>query len=580
MFKSDFVAALEDYKRARRKAAVQELLAKLTGTPDETQLLSYDDVRQKLQAIEKSSQRLEDIPLDAIVGSVGRYHDFNRKFLPKSSISQDRWAVVKVTSQTQSGLPPIEVYQIGGAYFVKDGNHRVSVARQMGNKYIQAYVTEVETRVDLTPEITPDEVIIKGEQVRFLEKTKLDQSIPDLDISATTAGAYPTLLEHIAVHRYYMGIEQQREIPFEEASEDWYKKVFTPVVNIINHRDLLHDFPDRTAVDLYLWAADHRASLSQEVGWDVGSEAALSDIWEKFSPQKGKSFTALLRRSLAWLIPDVLEGGPPSGTWRERLLQKSVLEHLFNDLTVAVDSSQNAWKALEMAILLAGIENSRIHGIHIESEGSSHDSSYHDQLQVEFTRRCQQAGVGNHDLTFTEGEISKILLEQANFADLVILPLNHPPEEGPLERLSSGITTLIRNCPVPLLTVPDNPTRLHEILLAFDGSIKSREAMYLAAYLGTQRGMSITVMISSQGVNKPGTVQDQARSYLSKFPLKVSYLITDDQVANAINKLRTEREIDLVMMGGYGGRLIIGLMLGSVLDQVLREVELPVLICR
>jgi len=164
MFKSDYIKALDDYKKARRGASVQELLARLAGNDEGTELHSYDEVRQQLQAIEKSAEHLEDIPLDAIVGSVGRYHDFTRKFLPKASINQDRWARVMASSQGLSGLPPIDVYRIGEVYFVRDGNHRVSVARQMDSTAIQAYVTNVETKVDLTPDFTPDDLIIKSDR--------------------------------------------------------------------------------------------------------------------------------------------------------------------------------------------------------------------------------------------------------------------------------------------------------------------------------------------------------------------------------------------------------------------------------
>lgn len=219
MFKNDYLTALEDYNKARRSASIQELLARLSGSPENAALFSYDDVRQRLRAIQKGSEHLAEIPLDAIVGSVGRYDDFTRKFLPKKSIDQSRWARVMAISQGLSGLPAIEVYRIGDVYFVKDGNHRVSVARQKGNSSIQAYVTVVNTKVSLPIDITPDELIIKGEQVKFLELTKLDRSIPGADLSATTPGAYPSLLEHIAVHRHFMGIEQEREILFSEASE-------------------------------------------------------------------------------------------------------------------------------------------------------------------------------------------------------------------------------------------------------------------------------------------------------------------------------------------------------------------------
>jgi len=123
-----YAQAIIDFQNARRKADMQTLLSLLTGKSNE--LLSYEDVRQKLRAIEGSRRELQDIPLDAIVGSVGRYTDFNRDFLPRNESDQHRWVRVMVEATGLTGLPPIEVYQVGEVYFVLDGNHRVSVARQ------------------------------------------------------------------------------------------------------------------------------------------------------------------------------------------------------------------------------------------------------------------------------------------------------------------------------------------------------------------------------------------------------------------------------------------------------------------
>jgi nucleotide-binding universal stress UspA family protein len=580
MFKSDFYKALEDYKKARRSAAVQELLARLSGSPEEAALLSYDDVRQQLRAVQKSAERLAEIPLDAIVGSVGRYHDFTRKFLPKKSISGERWARVMATSQGLAGLQAIEVYQIGEAFFVKDGNHRVSVARQMGNSTIQAYITEVETKVALPPDITPDELIIKGEQVNFLEKTRLDQSLPDADLTATKPGAYPTLLEHIAVHRYYMGLEQQREIPFQDAAEHWYRSVFQPVLDIILQRYLLRDFPGRTATDMYLWAADHRAALADQVGWDIGPEAALSDLSEKHSRYHRRTFPRFIKQVVNALIPDLLESGPPPGTWREKLTSMTVLESLFSNLILALDDSRNAWNALDMAILVARAENSRIHGIHIHEHFTGSSNQVHDQFRIDFENKCRAGGVPDFDFMLTEGEIWKILTEQSRYADLVILPLNHPPEDTPLERLSSGITTLIRSCPVPVLTVPVRPFSLRTIVLAYDGSLKAREALFISAYLGTQLGSSLRVLTSREGTTRADSIQAEVKTYLEDFPLKAEYILTDENVSSAISTLARQETIDLVLIGGYGGSSLLPVMLGSVVDQVLREIQLPILIAR
>ena len=128
--------AVQDFLRARRRAGLTEVLAVLSGR--EAPLLSYDEVRRRLHAVETPTQKLEDVPLDAIVGSVGRTQDFTREFLPRSDADKARWVGVRVAMTGLSGTPPVDLYRIGDAYFVRDGNHRVSVARQLGAKFIQA----------------------------------------------------------------------------------------------------------------------------------------------------------------------------------------------------------------------------------------------------------------------------------------------------------------------------------------------------------------------------------------------------------------------------------------------------------
>jgi len=580
MFKSDYYKALDDYKRARRSANIQALLARLTGDTQEMELLSYEEVRRQLKAIKLSAEHLAEVPLDAIVGSVGRYHDFTKKFLPKKSIDQNRWARVMAETHSLSGLSPIDVYKIGEVFFVKDGNHRVSVARQMGNTTIQAYITEVETKVDLSPDFKPDDLIIKTEFVNFLEKTKLDHLKPEADLNATKPGAYPTLLENIGVHQYFMGIEQQREIPYPEAVSNWYEVVFFPVVNIIRRRGLLRNFPDRTETDLYLWAADHRAELEQEIGWDIGPEAALTDLAEKQSPLTKQPIRDFFTGQLKRIIPDVFLEGPPPGTWREKLSKMTVLEYLFSDLIVALDNSPNSWNALDQAIIIARMENSRIHGIHVHPKVTETSRKEHLHLQQEFESRCLNADCNQFDFLVSAGEISKTITEHARFADLVVLPLNHPPGDKPINRLSSGLTTLIRSCPIPILTVPRKPTQLKKIVLAYDGSFKAIEAMYLAVYLGSQMQSSLKVLTSTSGLEDPISILDEAKAYLSPFPIESKYILSKSSIPDEIGQIHRDGEVDLLLIGGYGGGPMLDIMLGSVVDQILREIQLPILICR
>src|SRR5690606_19078844 len=127
----------------------------------------------------------EDVPLDAIVGSVGRYQDFTREFLPLVNEDRHRWVGVKLAMTGLSGVPPVELYRIGSAYFVKDGNHRVSVARQLGAKTIHAYVTPVRTRVPIDADFDHDELIMASEYNDFLLETRIDELRPQADLRVT-----------------------------------------------------------------------------------------------------------------------------------------------------------------------------------------------------------------------------------------------------------------------------------------------------------------------------------------------------------------------------------------------------------
>jgi nucleotide-binding universal stress UspA family protein len=593
MSQREYHYALEDYQRARRQAAVQEMLARVTGSEHKQQLLSYEEVRRKLQAIERSAQHLKEIPLDAIVGSVDRYTDFTRKFLPRKSISPSRWARVMSYTRGLTGLPPIEVYQIGEVYFVRDGNHRVSVARRMGAKAIQAYVTKVETRVEVTPDLDPDQLIIKAEEVNFLERTRLDRTRPEADLTATTAGAYPTILEHIDVHRYFMGLEEEREIPYPEAAAHWYDVVYLPVVEIIRRRDLLRDFPERTEADLYLWVAKHRQALQEEIGWDIGSEAALTDLADRHRPSFWRRMLIKVERKLRELLPDFLQVGPPPGTWRIRRGKSPSSAQLFSDILAALDDSPQAWSALAQAARTAALEHSSLHGIHIHPPGAPSGRAgagkepdqqdleeTHREIKERFARVCRGAGLERFDFQIVKGDVDRVLCSKARFTDLVVLPLNHPPGENRLERLDSGLRILIRSCPQPLLAVPGEPSPLDQAVLAYDGSPKSREALYIAAYLAGRLSARLTVVTSSDGLEKAPRIQDEARDYLQSHHVQADYFTTERPIAEEILSRVSEGGHNLILVGGYGSGPLVEVMLGSVVDEILRGSRQPVLICR
>lgn len=274
------VAAKQEFRLARRKAALEALLSKVTGKHDD--LLVFDEIRKTLALAHPNRELLKDIPLDSIVGTVSRYHDFNRQFYPLTDSDEDRWARVKELVDIQ-GLEPIEVYQVGDIYFVLDGNHRVSVARQNEAKTIEAYVKEFRAPVEVGPEDNLEDVVLRIERKELMEDTQLDKIRPDVEIRVTLTGRYWEILEHIEVHRYFMGLEQDREIPMKEAVASWVDHVYLPAVKAIREKKVLDDFPGRTETDLYLWLKKHQWELEKALQRIVPDWDAAQDLKMRFS---------------------------------------------------------------------------------------------------------------------------------------------------------------------------------------------------------------------------------------------------------------------------------------------------------
>ncbi len=288
----DITAAEKSYLSARRKAGLRALLAALTGRPN--RLLRWDEVQDKLRIGGRIDRGLQTVPVEKIVGSVNRYRDFDRAFLPTQDVTAERWMNISRAYYAEEALPPVTLYKVGEVYFVVDGNHRVSVARQRGQAFIDAEVIEAQARVPLTPDMDATDLEIAGEYAEFLERTRFDELFPGAELHPTIAGGYHRLLEHIAVHRYFMGIEQQRDISDEEAVRDWYCNVYQPLVAIIRERDLLKEFTRRSEADLYLWIMEHWHHL-RENGVQLSAEEAVMQFAEAFAPSFSKQLLYLIK---------------------------------------------------------------------------------------------------------------------------------------------------------------------------------------------------------------------------------------------------------------------------------------------
>lgn len=271
-----------EFEWSRLKGFFQRVLGSMSGHPQE--LLPFDEVREKLKLGGPIYRGVQDVPLDQIIGSVDRYQDFDRRFMPRQSHSEHKWQRVNRAWYREENLPPVLLYQVGEVFFVIDGHHRVSVARSHGQPTIEAEVRECRSRVPVTPEIDADALERLGERVDFLERTRIDTLRPDSRIETTLLGGYDRLLEHIAVHRYYMGVEQGREIPEDEAVVHWHDTLYAPVVTVVEGSELLAELPGRTATDLYLWVMDHLHYLrSRAGGGQVDPVTAAADFLEEQS---------------------------------------------------------------------------------------------------------------------------------------------------------------------------------------------------------------------------------------------------------------------------------------------------------
>ncbi len=278
---ADQTRADADYQRARLRAAFRNILARLSGQKNE--LLSFEEVKQSLRLGGPIYRGTQPVPLAQIVGSVDRYRDFDRAFMPAQNHTAGKWKSIARAFYDDVGLPPIKLYKVGDAYFVLDGHHRVSVARDQGAEYIDAEVQEAYSRVSVTADLRAEDLKILHEYREFLERTQLDAVRPQArPVRLTIAGGYYQLLEHIAVHRHFMGNDLQRYVSEEEAVGHWYDTVYLPVVEAIRAHDILEGFPHRTEADLYLWIVDRLYHLRTIHGdLDADAEDAIQDLTDE-----------------------------------------------------------------------------------------------------------------------------------------------------------------------------------------------------------------------------------------------------------------------------------------------------------
>jgi hypothetical protein len=290
--------AQTQWSHAHRRALWSRLLDNVKGNAN--RLIDFNDVSKRLNLKNVVYRELQVIPLDHIVGSVGRYSDFTRAFLPVRDNMEERWrAVASIQLDPISrGLPPIQVYKVRDWYFVKDGNHRVSVRRQLGDVDIEAYVWEyTDPLPQVTPEMDIDTFLIEAERMDFFQHTNLDTVRPGHNIHLSRPGGYMEMLYRIATYQDALRIIDGTDIPYHEAVTAWYDMIYETSIQIIEHDGILQQFPGYTVADLFVWLMHHHDQLAECLG-HVHLEDAIVDLKRQHANPLVRMWTSL-RRTLA-----------------------------------------------------------------------------------------------------------------------------------------------------------------------------------------------------------------------------------------------------------------------------------------
>jgi hypothetical protein len=285
--------AASDFGRMRRRRALSALAARLRFEPDDVNvILPFDEV---VAALGKRGERdlgLQVVELETIVGSVDRTRDFDRSFRPTTVNARARWERIATAVRRGEAMPPVELYRIGELHFVRDGHHRVSVARAMHQPAIEAYVTEIVTEVGAGREIRPRDLPLKSHERLFFERVPLPPELRDR-IRPSNRSAYPKLAEGVEAWGFRAmqasGVFMNRD----EVARAWFEEEYEPVVRMLAEVGVTSE---GTETDAYMAIVTLRYLLLRTHRWD---ETVLEAVREQMrQPAWEDTEVRRLRRTL------------------------------------------------------------------------------------------------------------------------------------------------------------------------------------------------------------------------------------------------------------------------------------------
>ena len=289
-------------------------------------------------------------------------------------------------------------------------------------------------------------------------------------------------------------------VPYKEAVLDWYRKIYLPIVYIIRQRGMLRDFPDRTMTDLYLWIMEYREELKQELGWEVSPASAATDLVHRSSMRIKRVYQRIHDQLHELLTIPEFEPGPEPGQWRREEVNPRREDRLFTSILAPINGKEGGWYALDQAIEVARHEESQLYGLHVISSPSKQAERNADQLKEDFAKRCERFGIQGK-LAIVHGKISSEIIRRARWTDLVVMNIDYPVPRGfhPFARFRSSLRTIFLRCPRPILTVSRMSTGFTTALLAYNGSPKANEALFVSAYLAGALNIALIVVTVTEG---------------------------------------------------------------------------------
>ncbi len=272
------IRAIQDFDSARGRAFWRSLSAILTGRV--RRLRSVQPMLKAAGVEARAAGGVREIPLDKIVGSVApdaKTSDFDPAFLPINRRTRERWTRIYQAMVEGDELPPIDVYKVDDRYYVIDGHHRVSVARNLGRATINARVINVRTRAPLPPDADPHSLLKAAEYAAFLQTTQLHRTRPEARLECSRLGRYDEILDHIAGHGYFMSLEEHRQVPLPEAAASWYDNVYHPIAQAIRKHNVLAQLPGWTEADVYVEVTRRWLEAGKE-GEPTGPDPAIEEL--------------------------------------------------------------------------------------------------------------------------------------------------------------------------------------------------------------------------------------------------------------------------------------------------------------